>query len=205
MQKYRVIDDSNNIVGYFEPVDFGGKKNKVALVIGHDGHKQGAYGKLGISEWEFNRELVYDELIPHLDSDYVQMFLRDPAINGYTNQMVDLHKRIDAWGASYSIEFHFNGSSNESVNGHEILYCSSNGEAIAKKLDVLFDKYLDNNDRNIKKIDMGDNGGGFVCRGASTCILAEPFFGEHQDHFKHGSDMRKNLVKSYVEFVLSLV
>tara|TARA_R110000772_G_scaffold5454_8_gene19551 strand:- start:9214 stop:9840 length:627 start_codon:yes stop_codon:yes gene_type:complete len=206
--EYRVIDGDNRVVGYFRPVDLlnqASKKKKVALVIGHDESKRGAYGNLGISEWKFNRELVYDELANGITNVEYQIFLRNPTTKGYTNQMIELHKEIDAWGANYAIEFHFNGSSNEDVNGHEILYYSANGKAMAEKLDKAFDKYLNNNDRNLKQINTAkENGYQFLYRGNSTCIIAEPFFGEHQDLYGKDGEMRMFLVQAYVEFINGL-
>lgn len=203
-EKYRVIDGNNRVIGYFEPVDFISKK-KVALVIGHDEKKQGAYGKEGISEYAFNRALVYDELLPVINDVEVKVFLRNPNISGYTNQMKDLHRKIDEWGAEHSIEFHFNGASNEDVNGHEVLYYSKAGNQMALQLDECFDKYLKNNDRNVKHIQSSsENGYQFLSRGNSACIIAEPFFGEHQDHYGQTGNMRMKLVQAYAEFINGL-
>ena len=115
--------------------------------------------------------------------------------------MEDLHKRIDEWGADISIEFHFNGAGDEKINGHEILYCSNGGKKIANVLDEKFDKYLHNNDRNIKKVTPNVRGGGFVCRGKSVCIIAEPFFSAHQDKYMIGTNGRSKLVTAYTEFL----
>ncbi len=179
---------------------------KIAIVIGHDKNSQGAYGNIGISEWKFNKELIgemqRDKMLPK-QHEYI-IFFRDPNINGYTNKMKDLHKRIDAWGAEVSIEFHFNGSSNPSVNGHEVLYCSKNGKKVAKKLNEQYNKYLSNKDRGIKKVTKNDRGGGFCCRGKSYAIIAEPFFGSNQYEYVYPGKKREKLKKAYMKFLKSL-
>lgn len=177
---------------------------KIAFVVGHRAGSQGAYGNMGISEYVFYTKFVNELLCrlksEHLANDY-QVFYRKDNLVGYKERMKDLHKRIDAWGADVSISFHFNSVGNELVNGHEILYCSKNGHDLAIQLDELFDAYLDNNDRNIKKRTRKQRGGGFLCRGKSTCILIEPFFGAHQNRYIEGGDMREPLKQSLVDFI----
>ena len=123
---------------------------------------------------------------------------------GYTEKMKDLHRRIDNWGADLSISFHFNAASNELVNGHEILYCSDKGYEYAVQLDELFDAYLDNNDRGVKKRSKHDRGGGFLCRGKSVCILIVPFFASYQGRFTEHGDMRTPLKQALVDFITGL-
>lgn len=172
---------------------------KIAIVIGHDEFKQGAYGNKDISEWIFNQYLMYD-IIKNMDPEikaYYKIFFRDPFLNGYTNKMIDLHKRIDEWGAYYSVELHFNGSNNPSVNGHEVLYLSSGGEYFANILNNNFTNSLVNNNRGIKKVSKNDRGYGFISRGKSKAIIAEPFFSLNQDLFLENGPYRKGLIKAY--------
>lgn len=177
--------------------------SKIALVVGHRKGAKGAYGNMGISEFDF-----YSKFIPELlnalssenDGNTYMVFFRSDGGNGYTERMKDLHKRIDAWGADISVSFHFNAAGNESVNGHEILYCSQRGEEAAIQLDELFDAHLGNRDRGIKKRRREDRGGGFLCRGKSVCILVEPFFAAHQNRFIEGGDMREPLKQSFIDF-----
>ena len=128
------------------------------------------------------------------------VFHRSETIKGYGEKMKDLHKRIDEWGAEVSVSFHFNAFGVEAVNGHEILYHSKGGKKLAKKMDKIFDIYLDNRDRNIKQRNRKQRGGGFLSRGKSLCILVEPFFASHQDRFMDGGE-RQNLLTSFVEFL----
>ncbi len=179
---------------------------KIPLVIGHRQGSQGAYGNEGISEYIFNRYLIADILEEiDLDRHDVRVFERRNEGSGYTERMKDLHKRIDRFGADYSISFHFNSASNQSVDGHEVLYCSKKGKALAKKLNAKFNEYLDNNDRGIKKRTKGQRGGGFLCRGKSVCILAEPFFASHQyEYIQESGVERENLISAYADFINEL-
>ena len=175
---------------------------KIAICIGHQINNQGAYGSEGIGEWQFNSDLV-DEFLPALKArghNTFEVFMRDPNISGYGNQMKELHSRIDSWGAEISVELHFNAASNEDINGHEVLYCSEKGKTVAKELNDLFSHYLKSKDRGIKKVSMEDRGGGFCCRGHSVAIISEPFFGAHQHRFLPGGDLRENLKRAYIEF-----
>ncbi len=179
---------------------------KMALITGHDVINQGAYGNMGISEFEFMDELLAEMSI----GDYYPTkhkfahFYRSADIQGYSSKMIDLHERIDKWGADVSIEFHFNSFSNENVKGHEVLYCSNSGKEIADKLNHCFDKYLPTSDRGVKKVSMSDRGGGFCCRGKSLAIISEPFFGSSQGRFVHGGDLRNSLKRAFKEFYLTL-
>lgn len=180
---------------------------KVALVIGHSRVRKGAWGNMGISEYDFYSKFV-PELLKRLDSEHTShefmMFERSPDGQSYTERMKELHSRIDKWGADLSLSFHFNAAGDERVNGHEILYCSNAGHNYAVELDELFDAYLDNRDRNIKQITLEDRGGGFVCRGRSVCLLLEPFFASHQNKYVTGGEMRVPLINAITDFIISL-
>jgi len=179
------------------------RKKKVALVVGHRKRKPGAYGNAGLSEFQYNSILVNDIFSSLLGSDDVdvRIFYRDDKPGGYGEKMKRLHKRIDAWGADFSISFHFNACDKTWVNGHEILYCSNAGRRAAKILDKHFDKNLNNRDRNIKRRKKNQRGGGFLCRGRSVCVISEPFFASHQDKFVRGTDGYEVLKKSYIDAI----
>ncbi len=186
------------------PVESGSGKS-IALVIGHDQFSKGAYGNLGIGEWDYNNTFINHlrthQMLPEQHEYHV--FVRDPNISGYTNKMTDLHNRIDNVGCDISIEFHFNGANDASINGNEVLYCSQAGKEVADKLDKALDT-LPNRDRGVKKVSMNQNGGGFCCRGNSIAIITEPFFGAHQDMYVEGGKYRDTLLVAYKNFFNSL-
>ncbi len=202
--KYFICDENKDIVGEVKlyndevqkPVDKEGKT--IALVIGHDSIKQGAYGNAGMSEFNFNTDLINSMELPPQHTYYI--LYRDEYINGYTSQMNDLHERIDNLNCDISIEFHFNGSSNPDVNGNEVLYYSQGGKEIASLLDSSLDR-LPNRDRGIKQLSSSDNGYSFVSKGASLAIIAEPFFGSNQSDYMNGGEYRDLLKEAYYDFL----
>ena len=171
------------------------------MVIGHDAMSRGAYGNEGVSEWDFNSNLMHSMATMGMFPEEHEIFTlyRNSDINGYTAQMVDLHKRIDVLGCEVSIELHFNSFSNTSAQGHEVLYCSQGGKALATIMNDALDKHLPTSNRGVKKIDMSDNGGGFCCRGASYAVILEPYFGAHQTDFIYGGKYRMPLMKAIQE------
>ena len=176
---------------------------KVALVVGHRSKAKGAWGSAGLSEFDFNSlvaEALSDIFLGH-ERVKVKVFFRDNKIGGYGEKMKRLHKKIDKWGAKYSLSLHFNAAGREDVTGHEVLYCSKGGKKIAKKLEEFFDKHLQNRKRGIKRVAFNQRGGGFLCRGKSICILAEPFFAAHQNLFMPGSSGWSALISAYSEFI----
>jgi N-acetylmuramoyl-L-alanine amidase len=177
---------------------------KVALVVGHRSKKQGAVGSAGISEWEFNRALAKEIAKESIENVEMKVFYRDDAPDGYGEKMRRLHKRIDAWGADYSISMHFNATKNKKVDGHEVLYCSNYGQMVAKLLNDKFNEFLANRDRGVKRVSKKERGGGFLCRGKSICVLAEPYFAAHQGHYIPGSSGYKALKRAYIEFIKEL-
>lgn len=174
---------------------------KVALVVGHRRKKQGAIGSAGVSEWQFNRALAKEIAKESIENVQMKVFYRDDAPDGYGEKMKRLHKRIDAWGADYSISMHFNAAANKKVDGHEVLYCSHYGKMVAELLNSKLNEFLPNRDRGIKKVTKKERGGGFLCRGKSICILAEPFFASHQGHYIKGGAGYKALKQAYIETI----
>lgn len=173
---------------------------KIALVVGHDQMDKGAFGNMGLGEYDYNVELLTDLQGDLPSNNEYNFFFRDAMESSYTKQMEKLHDDIDRWGAEISIEFHFNSFSDKKVNGHEVLYCSESGKKLAMILDEVLDKNLGNSDRGIKQVVKSDRGGGFCCNGKSKAIIIEPFFGANQNRFVHGGDMYIPYKKALIEF-----
>lgn len=171
---------------------------KIATISGHSVISKGAVGNAGMSEFDFNEEVLVEMARRKMYPSEHEFghFYRDADIVGYEKQMKNLHIQIDAWGADVSIEFHFNDYHDKTVNGNEVLYCSNGGKRIAE----IFDEELDtlpNRDRGIKKVTALDHGGGFCCKGKSYAIIVEPFFATNQDDFMHDGKNRMLLLEAY--------
>jgi N-acetylmuramoyl-L-alanine amidase len=180
---------------------------KIALVVGHRKGAQGAWGSAGVSEFSFNARLAEDvkERLERVGfHGEVKIFFRDDMPGGYGEKMKRLHKRIDEWGADYSIAMHFNAAGKESVTGHEVLYCSKRGKKMAKIFDGELDHSLQNLDRQILKRGRKDRGGGFLCRGKSVCVLVEPFFAAHQRKYMPGTPGYDSLLSAYTNAIVKI-
>lgn len=200
MKSY-IYDEDANAIGEIIMYDNARPGKNIGLVIGHSSDSQGAYGNSGKGEFDFNDEFV-DELLLRSGADKrhtYYTFYRCTNIQGYSNQMKDLHKRMDNVGIDISIEFHFNSVTDSSVNGNEVLYCSDAGSELADILDECLDS-LPNRDRGTKKVTKNDRGGGFCCRGKSVALITEPFFAVNQDKYVYGGEERKTLIDAYLEF-----
>jgi len=171
---------------------------RIALIVGHNEKYQGAVGDLGLSEWQFNNQLVDDILaMNYSDQIVLKKFLREP-IKSYSKQMKILHKQLKEWGTDVAISFHFNASIDAAANGHLVLYCkgSKKGKKLAKLFDNNFDLLLNNKDRNIEARTKRQRGGLFLCKGKYPCILLEPFFAYYQSLYERGSEDYSRLVGS---------
>lgn len=176
---------------------------KVAIVVGHRSGAKGAWGNAGISEFDFNSAIAKELKKTFANNKKIdlEVFYRDNMPGGYGEKMKRLHKRIDNWGANYSISLHFNAAGRKDVDGHEVLYCSNRGKEVALKFNTLFSKYLKNRDRGVKRRVKSQRGGGFLCRGRSIAIIAEPFFAAHQKKFIKGADGGDKLLLAYKDFL----
>ena len=174
-------------------------KKRIALCIGHNQVASGAVGDMGIPEYNFNKDFVYELLELLDDGNEYKIFFRPPG-GSYSHQQNVMHGEIAKWGnVDHAIEFHFNAAESDTVSGHEILYLSKAGKEFAKKLDYQYDIHLSTPDRGIKKRSSG-NGYGFLKRGSYSSIIVEPFFASHQHMFVHGGSKRFDLLQSYVDF-----
>ncbi len=163
----------------------------IALVVGHDSDRMGAVGSEGISEFDFNHTFLLNlpfDTAPERHNLYI--FYRSADISGYSAKMRDLHERIDRLGCEISIEFHFNATVNQTVNGHEVLFCSQGGKRISSIINQELDIMLPTRNRGIKRVSRHDRGGGFCCRGKSLAVIIEPFFASEQSRFIYDGDLR---------------
>jgi len=186
---------------------------RVAIIVGHSPKSQGAYGNEGVSEYMFNDNLIRNmKSLGYFDECQHELYFlsRDSNINGYTNQMIDLHKHIDSLDCEVSIELHFNSFNNEKVHGHEVLYCSQKGKNIAEIMNHSLDEFLPTSNRGTKKVSLypyplpDDRGAGFCCRGNSYAIILEPFFGAHQTDFIYGGMNRLPLMTAIANGIAEL-
>ena len=172
---------------------------KIALIAGHNFRSQGVRRKLS-SEFVFANGVI-EELLETAGSGYeLKQFTRKYHGGSYTREMRELHKRVDAWGADISMEFHFNASES-SARGHEVLYYhgSTGGSVVAHAIDRAFDNHITNRDRNVKKRGKGQRGSFGLRVGKSKSVILEPFFAKELKRFVVGGDLRQPMLTAYIE------
>ena len=178
---------------------------KIALIAGHDSYGMGGAVAYGVSENVFWNDFIRD-LTPLLVGNEVKVFHRpEQKPRGYSKAMRELHAEIDHWGADVDIEMHFNAAT-ATAQGHEVLHyiTSTNGKRLAGKLNLMFNKHLDNSNRGVKGVRKGDRGSYGLKVGKSVSILSEAFFGLAEiDKYLEGEG-RDQLLLAYASFLNDL-
>lgn len=168
--------------------------NDVAIVIGHDHLKKGAYSPIiEQSEYDYNKvvaELIGCDVYTHSPND------------SYTRKMKDTYSKLSNY--YLTIEMHFNAAIPQ-ASGCECLYYHTNmdGKEYSQKfVDQLSDRY-DTRNRGIRGLSNNKQRGyGSIASGSPTGILIEPFFGSNieakkfEDEYKYANFL--------TEFILSL-
>lgn len=176
---------------------------KIALIVGHSADRQGA-SKHGISEYVFWNQFLIDlmERLPQYEDTELKLFRRPlQKKTGYKEAVRILHTLVDDWGATYDVEFHFNGFSGI-AHGHEVIHSGSVlSERLAVKLDECFDKHMNNLDRGVKRV--VTRGRYQLIVGKSASIISEAFFGRSVLYFMEG-DRREALFQVYLDLIEEL-
>ena len=169
-------------------------KSRVALVIGHDRFRKGAYSStLGQSEFTYNLEVA--KLVG------CDIYTHSPHLT-YKSKMKATYGKLSEY--DLILELHFNGAS-YSANGTEALYFHTNpqGKRIANKFcEIVCADYTTRN-RGAKPLS-NENQRGYwaVASGIPTTVLLEPFFGSNEESIKFGC--KKNYAKTLEKFIRSI-
>lgn len=181
----------------------------IALIIGHRKSSQGAHGNAGLSEFKYWQDMLQKVTVQAnaIHGARVKLYTRQDK-RGYTKNMIELHKRLDADDTNIAIECHFNGSSNKKVRGHEVFYYSKKGKRMAIMFNDRLSEYYNFTtekempNRGAKRLShKGQSGFQFVSRGKSVCILIEPFFSSHQYRFIKGTDGYDAITSAIFDFI----
>ena len=177
------------------------KKNKmkIALIIGHHTHSQGAVNKgTGVSEFLYNEKLVamiHDKMI---DSDIIIELV-------YRNTYSRLPDKVNALNPDWAVSFHCNAY-NKEVGGTEVLYHHTNKQA--KWLAVQFQEALVDlfnlKDRGIKPV-VSEGRGGYLLKYVNApCVILEPFFIDNNTEFRLGMNKMEGYANMVVNVLRSL-
>lgn len=151
---------------------------KLAIVVGHNARQQGAERQdTGESEYSWNTRLA--TFIVELSREFPQLAVKvfhRKYKGSYRRELTEVYGRVDAWGADYSVELHFNSHTTESATGTEVLSSGSNGSL--RLCNALQDEMLDAlglKDRGTKVVRTG-RGSLSLIVGRAAAALLEPFF-----------------------------
>jgi|DEB0MinimDraft_4_1074332.scaffolds.fasta_scaffold00223_17 N-acetylmuramoyl-L-alanine amidase len=152
---------------------------KLAIIVGHNSQKQGAVrADNGQSEFEFNTGLakcIHAYADASVES---QIFFRKPGV-GYPQEVIDVYKEVDQWGADAAIELHFNAAG-KTATGTEVLSSGTPGSmALAGYVQDKMVDALGLPDRGVKVRADGGRGSRSLMAGKAPTILIEPFFGSN--------------------------
>ncbi len=186
-------------------------KSKLAIVIGHTEHAEGATGLFTVpqGEWAFNSTEIAPIMLAHGESLGLDCRIFDKT--EYKDYPAVGHA-VDAWigaGKGCAIELHFN-SATPAAYGTETLYDtvpSSNTKLatiIQKKMVECFHR-VGKGDRGIKNVD--HDRGGYAMRSHQTpsCIVEPTFAGSNVSEanllWEKRSFYSRALVQGVVEFL----
>lgn len=160
---------------------------RVALVIGHKMTSGGAVSYNGVSEFEYNEELV-----GMVASNLVGTSI-EPLIF-HRNSYAKLPDEINSKDPDLIISFHCNAF-NKKATGSEVLYYykSRKGKAIARTVLSAIHKCLGLVNRGIKSKSSEDRGGYLLRYTKAPCIIIEPFFIDNELDFLTGVDLKIDL------------
>jgi len=152
--------------------------SKIAIVIGHNSKAQGAVRVTdGVSEYVWNGRLA--ELIQGHDPANIRIFRRTPG-GGYSREIDRVYAEVDAWGASCTVELHFNGASDPRAQGCLTLSSGTKGSLwLASEVHQRMLKVMGGQDDGIDVRGRHERGGRSLWQGKSPCIMTEPYFGSN--------------------------
>lgn len=164
---------------------------KLAIIVGHNSKSKGAVRvDNDQSEFEFNSALA--QSIQSYASGGLDclIFFRRPGV-GYPQEVKDVYKEVDEWGADAAIELHFNFAG-KTATGTEVLSSGTAGSmALAGYVQSEMVDCLGLADRGVKVRDNGGRGSASLMAGKAPTILIEPFFGSNRKDCEKVDDAEK--------------
>lgn len=172
---------------------------RVALVIGHTLSSGGAKSSTGVSEFEYNEELV--GMIANNLSDLSDV----DTLIFYRDSYAELPEQINLNDPDLIISFHCNAF-NTKATGTETLYYHSSipGQQVADRLQGAMHSCLGLVNRGIKPKHSEDRGGYLLAETNAPCVIIEPFFIDNPLDFEVGKDLKYELSIAIAEVIEEL-
>lgn len=170
---------------------------KLAIIVGHNKDAQGAARVTdGVTEYVWNSALA--ELIEDQGND-VKVFFRTKG-GGYSAEIDRVYAEVDAWGATASVELHFNAAGDDRVAGCETLSSGSSGStALCEALQSRMVAVMGERNRGIKVVSKDERGGRSLWAGKAPAALIEPYFGSNPDSCDLADVKARDLAKAIYE------
>jgi N-acetylmuramoyl-L-alanine amidase len=159
--------------------DGGGKRRKVAIVVGHNSSAPGADAlpPIDATEYDWNGKIADWMAANAPEGLEIRVFRRVKA-SGYSAEIANVYAKVKAWGAEASMELHFNGAA-PSATGTETLV-GDNGGGWAERVQAVMCRTLGLRDRGVKKLPRLERGAASVyALPKIPQVLVEPFFGSN--------------------------
>lgn len=164
-----------------------------ALIVGHSKTDGGAANHDGTTnEYAFNDALAGNIIgLVRPEICGVTIIHR---IGGYSA----LPGRVNATGADFAIEMHFNAA-NGKASGTEVLFWhqSKRGKLLAWLLQEKLKPALNLPDRGIKPRLVDGRGGYLLAHTSMPCVIAEPFFGDNPHDWQRATKLNDRLAAAY--------
>lgn len=180
-------------------------KLRVALNIGHYFKKpvwdSGAINRThNITEWEYNRSLVFD----HLEQKF--LYNTEVDIIPISAPWSTLPNAVNKTNADLCISFHCNAF-NGNATGTETLYFkySEKGKQIAQLFQTNIVATLGLPNRGIKDRTSADRGGALLQKTNMPCIILEPFFIDNNTDLAVGLEKKAELANMYYHLITEKV
>ena len=157
------------------------KIDGVALLVGHNKIKQGAYSNF-LQESEFNYWLDVAKRV-----DGVRVFVREYTQNSYTKEMTKAIDELNKEHFKLVLELHFNASDNDKVKGCEVLVKKDDEKAQELAQEFIDKAHTTFNypKRRVVFIDKNSPRGTYgILNSNATYLLTELFYGSNEDSLK---------------------
>lgn len=191
-------------------LQFQGDKANIALIVGHEEHKPGAYAKQPISDFEYFYNCGIAHLVKNITEERghnCRIFYRDEIGTIKAYQDVNTFFALANFNNCLAIELHFNSFEDATANGSEVLMADSvdvpnihEREFAQIMLDNIVNA-LGTRKRGIKTLTGGAGERGWQNVSQVTkapSVLIEPFFGSNEQDCQKAYDRRNELCKGIV-------
>lgn len=157
---------------------------KVAIVVGHNARQPGAKADPPIGEYEFPfNHKVADRMIEMAAASSLELKKFERRYTGsFSREITQAYGQVGDWGATVSVELHFNSADDPTATGTETLSSGSQmSRLLASAMQGSMVETLGLRDRGLKFPGRGERGWQNLNAAAPPAILVEPFFGSHRE------------------------